>query len=252
MWNPSLYLTFGGERTQPCVDLIQRIRIEPRRIVDLGCGPGNSTAVLRTRWPEAQITGIDTSAEMLEEARAKDPAVEWVLSDITTWKPIEAPDLIFSNAALQWVTNHDTLIPNLAGYVAQHGSIAIQLPYHLDSPAHRIIERLCKGSLWSEWLNPPPQPFEILGPDDYFRLLAPLARRIDIWQTTYWHVLENAAAIVKWMTSTGLRPYLNQLPEDRRTVFLDAYGEAIALAYPPLPDSRVLFPFPRLFVLIDV
>jgi len=248
-WNPSLYLEFGGERTQPCLDLVQRIQIEPRRIVDLGCGPGNSTAVLRARWPEAQVTAVDGSAEMLEQARVNDAAVEWVEGDISVWRPVEAPDLIFTNAALQWVGNHEELLPGLLSRVARGGALAAQIPHHLDTPAHRTIERLCTSSLWAEWLDPPPRPFEILDADDYYRMLAPLARQLDIWETTYWHILENPAAIVQWMTGTGLRPYVERLPEERREDFREAYAEAIELAYPAQPDGRALFPFPRLFII---
>ncbi len=252
-WNPSLYLTFGRERIQPCVDLVQRIVLDaPERIVDLGCGPGNSTAILRGRWPNARITGVDSSAAMLEQARASDVAADWVQGDIASWRPDEPIDLIFSNAALQWVPGHSALLASLLGALRRPGVLAIQIPYHLPSPAHRAILDLCAEPPWNGWLTPPPEPFEIHDPDFYYRLLAPLARRFDAWQTTYIHVLERPAAVADWMRGTGLRPYLERLPEASRNGFLDAYRALMEQVFPPQPDGRALFPFPRLFLLAEL
>ena len=253
MWRPSLYLKFGNQRTQPCLDLAHRIAAtDLSQIVDLGCGPGNSTAVLKAQWPEGRITGVDNSPLMLEQARRNDTEVEWVEADVATWRPRERVDLIFSNAALQWVPDHQTLLPSLLGHLRTPGVLAVQIPYHLHSPAHRIIEALCKESPWRTWLSPAPQPFEILEPDEYYRLLAPLGRKVELWQTTYLHVLERPSAVVEWMQGTGLRPYLEGLPSTERDGFLTAYGQRGEQAFPAQPDGRVLFPFPRLFLLVEL
>ena len=134
MRNPSLYLRFGDERTRPCLDLIQRIGLaEPRRIVDLGCGPRNNTAALRARWPIAQITGVDSSAEMLVQARLSGVEAEWAEADVAEWQPTEPVDLIFSNAAFQWIPNQRILLPRLLGHLQPSGVLAIQIPCPLHS-----------------------------------------------------------------------------------------------------------------------
>ncbi len=253
MWNPSLYLQFGRERIQPCLDLAQRVELaSPERLVDLGCGPGNSTAVLRSRWPSGRISGVDSSRQMLEQARDSGVGADWIEAEIGAWRPPEPVDLIFSNAALQWVRDHAELLPDLAGCLRRPGVLAIQIPYHLPSPAHQAIERLCGEAPWKEWLTPIPQPFEIHDPDFYYRLLAPISRQLDIWQTTYLHILERPSAVVDWMRGTGLRPYLDRLPEAERAGFLAAYRQEVERCFPAQPDGRALFPFPRLFLLATV
>jgi trans-aconitate 2-methyltransferase len=189
---------------------------------------------------------------MLAKARVSDPGIEWVEADIATWRPAAAPDLIFTNAALQWVPDHRSLLPDLLSCLAPSGLFGMQIPYHLHSRSHQIAEGLCTEPRFAEWLDPAPQPFEILDPDTYYRLLAPLSRRIDIWQTTYWHILEKPAAIVQWMRGTGLRPYLDRLPDAMREEFLAAYTAGIEEAYPAQPDGHALFPFHRIFVLASV
>jgi len=252
VWNPTLYLDFDRERTQPCIDLVRHIPIEPATLADLGCGPGNSTAVLRSRWPAAKITGVDSSVRMLAMARETNPDATWIEADIGRWRPDEPMDLLFSNAALQWAPGHHTLLPDLLQHLRPGGVLAVQIPYHLHSDAHSIIEQLCRRPPWSQWLDPAPQPFEILAPEEYYRLLSPRTASLKIWQTTYWHLLDNPAAIVHWMRATGLRPYLSALPDDQHTGFLRAYAAAIKLAYPAQPDGRALFPFNRLFLLAVV
>ncbi|MCP5116019.1 MAG: trans-aconitate 2-methyltransferase [bacterium] len=249
MWDPSRYLRFGSERTQPCIDLVHRIATKPRRIVDLGCGPGNSTAVIRERWPAAEIIGVDRSPQMLEQARQTQLNVTWVEADISAWRPSEPVDLIFSNAALQWVPTHRALLPALLSQLRPGGILAIQIPYHLPSPAHRAIEELCSSEQWRQWLTPAPEPFEILEPAAYYQILAPHTSSLDLWQTTYLHILERPRAIVDWMRATGLRPYLGKLPGDRHDAFLAAYERKVEEAFPAQPDGRVIFPFPRLFLL---
>lgn len=246
-WNPDHYLQFRSERGQPCLDLIARIPGEIGSIADLGCGPGNSTAMLRGRWPEARVTGIDNSKEMLEKARSEDASVEWLEADLAAWRPQDKIDLIFSNATFQWVKNQRRILPELA---AGCRVFAMQIPFHLQSPAHRAMGWLCEDPRFDRWLTPKPEPFEILTPGVYYDLLATPERRVEIWQTTYFHTLASAAGIVEFLGATGLRPYLDRLPAEEKKNFQQAFGDAVEDLYPAQADGKVLFPFPRLFVLV--
>lgn len=246
-WNPDHYLQFRSERGQPCLDLIARIPGEMTSIADLGCGPGNSTAMLRSRWPEALVTGVDNSMEMLATARSEDPAVEWLDADLATWRPRDRIDLIFSNATFQWVKDQRRLLPELT---ARCRVFAMQIPFHLQSPAHRAMGWLCEDPRFDRWLTPKPEPFEILTPGVYYDLLATPDRSVEIWQTTYFHTLASAEGIVDFLGATGLRPYLDRLPAEEKENFRQAFGDAVAELYPAQADGKVLFPFPRLFVLV--
>ena len=251
-WDPALYLQFDAERTQPAIDLVNRIHIgAPRRIADLGCGPGNSTAVLAARWAGAKITGIDNSREMLEQARGQYPAMEWEFADIGQWSPAERFDLLFSNAALQWVTGQQLLLPRLVSFLNSGGMFAAQIPYHLHSLVHRVIEETAQQGPWAARLRGAHDVFEIRTPAEYYDILAPHSRRVQVWVTEYIHVFDSPTAIVTWMQGTGLRPYLARLTEDEQADFLRAFGEAVSQAYRPQADGRVLFGFPRMFLLAE-
>jgi trans-aconitate 2-methyltransferase len=247
-WNAGQYLRFADERTRPCRDLAFRIAAaNPRSVIDLGCGPGNSTAVLRSCWPQAQITGLDGSAEMLKTARAEYPDGRWIEGDIPSWAAAsdETFDVVFSNAALQWVGSHQDLFPRLLGRVAPGGVLAVQIPARSDSPAFRIVaglasRRFAPGSI-HDW--------HAHEPAFYYDLLAPHASRLDIWKTIYQHVMDGPEAIVEWYKGSGLRPYLGALSsEAERQQFLADYLDGIRREYPPRPDGRVLFPFHRIFI----
>jgi trans-aconitate 2-methyltransferase len=243
-WDPQLYLEFDAERTQAAIDLVSRIPLaRPGEIADLGCGPGNSTAVLARRWPDARITGVDHSAEMLERAASRPNAVHWVRQDIACWDPDEQFDLVFSNAALQWVPRHPDLLPRLMRRVRAGGVFAMQIPYHLHSRVHALIEETAGRFACRRHV------FEIRSPEEYYDILAPHARRVDAWITEYLHVMEDAASIVRWMRGTGLRPYLEGLAGSDQAAFLETLGLAIAREYPRRVDGRVLFPFARLFLI---
>jgi trans-aconitate 2-methyltransferase len=249
-WDPAQYLRFERERTQPCRDLVARIDLaDPARIVDLGCGPGNSTAVLRGRWPQAEVVGVDRSAEMLATARRSDPTVSWVEADAATWSPDRPVDLLFSNAALQWVPDHDRQFPRLLGLVAPGGALAVQMPANTDEPYQRAAARLSASPSWRPLLTNLGLDFETDPPDVYFDRLAPLARRIDLWDTRYVHVLDRPEDIVEWTTGTGLRPLLAALPDAaHRERFLEEYRAEIRREYPTHAEGRVLFPFLRRFI----
>jgi trans-aconitate 2-methyltransferase len=253
-WSPERYLSFEEERTRPCRDLVANIRLgSARKIVDLGCGPGNSTAVLAERWPEARITGIDSSLEMLNRARQRNPGSEWVQSEIADWAigSTSSYDLVFSNAALHWVQNHAELYPQLFSRVSPGGVLALQVPANLNEPAHQIMRDLASSDTWRSRLTTSKiREWFVHDPGFYYDLLAGMATKIDLWQTTYFHVMPTAASIAEWYRSTGLRPFLNALTNDSdRELFIKHYAETVSEAYPSRPNGRVLFQFQRLFLI---
>jgi len=252
-WNADQYLKFAAERTQPARDLVARIALDgPRRVVDLGCGPGNSTALLAARWPAADLVGLDSSMAMINQATHDHPEWRWVVGDIAEWAKEEADqfDLIFSNAAMQWVDDHETVYPALFRRVAPGGALAVQVPANLDAPAHTQMRELASTPAWASQLpHGGVREWYVHEPEFYYDLLAPHAARLDLWVTDYIHVMDGAAGIVEWYKGTGLRPFLDALPNDaERENFLADYTDRIAEAYPAQPDGRVLFPFRRFFL----
>ncbi len=249
-WNPETYLQFERERTLPCRDLVSRIELQaPLQIADLGCGPGNSTAVLAERWPAAKILGVDNSPEMLKMARSSKIRAEWLEADILNWSPRESFDLIFSNAALQWVPDHETLIPKLFGFVIRDGALAFQMPTRTDL-WFEVLTKLLESPAWKDRLRSASSDFFSRELPFYYDRLSESSRKIDLWATEYSHVLPNAEAVVDWTRGTALRPLLSQLPDSRsRGIFLSDYTKEIAKAYPRQPDGKILFPFLRRFVI---
>lgn len=248
-WDAGQYLQFADERTRPCRDLAARVALSPRRVVDLGCGPGNSTAVLMERWPEAEITGVDSSAAMIETAREAHPARTWLTGDIAEWTSDPPCDLVFSNAALQWVPDHGSLFPRLTKQVAPGGALAVQVPANFHAAAHTLMRELAYSKVWSGHFPERVREWFVHEPAFYYDAVAPLAQRVDVWTTEYVHVMDSARAIVEWYKGTGLRPFLDVLSAADRERFLSEYGALLAEAYPKRADGRVLFPFLRLFVI---
>jgi trans-aconitate 2-methyltransferase len=246
-----MYLQFATERTQPAVDLLTRIRLaHAARIIDIGCGPGNSTALLRQRWPEASIIGLDNSPEMLAAARQAYPSEQWLLADAATWQADLPFDLVFSNAALQWLPDHETLFPQLLAQVAPGGALAVQLPAHYDSPLHQVTFEVAQAPAWRHLMDRPRQALTHHPAAFYYRALRPHAAQLDIWETEYYHIVENPQAIVTWFRGTGLRPFLEALESDeQRLQFEQQVLEGYTHAYPSQPDGYVLFPFRRLFMI---
>lgn len=249
-WNAHHYLQFGGERTRPAADLVSRIEISvPKTVIDLGCGPGNSTQVLRQRWPDARVAGLDSSAEMIEAAREKFPDQEWVLSDAAAWRCPEPVDVVFSNAALQWIERHDRLVPGLFGQVAKGGAFAFQIPSDKYAAVRRHIHEIADDPAWRDRMTAPLTVLTMEDPSFYYDVLAEHARKLDIWETEYCHVMDGAASIVDWISSTGLRPFLAVLEgESERNRFVEMLHARVADSYPLRRDGKVLFPFRRLFV----
>lgn len=249
-WNPALYLRFAQERTRPASELLARVEHPgPAHVVDLGCGPGNSTELLLERFPQAQILGLDNSAAMLGQARERLPQLAFVQADIADWAPTQAPDLIYANAALQWVGAHEQLIPRLFAALAPGGVLAVQMPDNLHEPSHRLMREVAALPQFAPHIDAKVAAGRaILGIHDYYDLLAPQALQIDVWHTIYQHPMADAQAIVQWLRSTGLKPFVDPLPEALQAAFLQEYERRVAQAYAARADGRRLLAFPRLFI----
>ena len=247
-WNAALYLRFERERTQPSRDLLARVPLdEPHAIVDLGCGPGNSTAILRARWPSARIVGIDNSPAMLEQAKKTDPQTEWRCQDIGSWRSSSQVDLIFANASLHWLPDHPSLLRTLMEQLRPGGTLAFQVPAFYDQPATAAIREVSALESWK--IYAPKSSPSAYRPPVYHDYLATQAESIDLWETIYYHQLPDHQAIIDWYRSTGLRPYLEGLPDaDARAEFQRQLLERFRVLFPQLANGGVLLPFRRLFV----
>jgi trans-aconitate 2-methyltransferase len=247
-WDPKTYLKFGAERTRPAAELLARIAQEaPAKVVDLGCGPGNSTALLAARWPTADLEGVDNSPEMLEEAKRSGVAARWSEADIATWTPAARCDVIFSNATFQWLPDHKTLLPRLMSCLTERGAFAFQMPCNFKEPSHTLIRAVADNGPWAARLKNVRDWWSVLAPEAYFEILEHDSRAIDIWETCYVQVLDGEDAVYRWMSGTGLRPYANALEGGMREEFLAEYRRRLAAAYPRRASGATLFPFQRLF-----
>ena len=247
-WNPGQYLRFGNERLQPVIDLIGRIPLEsPRVVYDLGCGTGSGTVILKERWPGARVTGVDASESMLERTRSLDADVSWQHSDLNTWEPSAPTDLLFSNAVFHWLDDHHTLFPRLMSKLAPGGILAVQMPLNWRAPTHRLIAETVRGGPWRERLEPQLREFPVLEAQDYYDLLSIQASSIDMWETTYYHILEGQDPVVEWTKGSILKPLLDLLGEPESETFIEMYRSQIADAYPQQADGKTVLPFRRLF-----
>jgi len=247
-WDPEQYLRYADHRIRPAVELLQRIDADPvERIVDLGCGTGNTAALLAERWPEARVTGVDNSAEMLATARADHPEWQWVDADIATWAPDEPVDLAYSNAALHWVDDHAELVPRLVQCVRPGGILAVQMPRNFDQPTHTMVAETVADGPWRDTLTPLQPAWPVLTAEGYQRLLSPIASEVDVWTTTYMQTLNGPNPVADWTKGSVLRPLLGALDAATGDAFFAAYAARIADAYPPEPDGTTLLPFTRLF-----
>mgnify|MGYP003817946457 CR=1 FL=1 len=248
-WNAVQYLKFQNERTQPAQDLAQRIReAHPEKVLDVGCGPGNSTRVLADVFPGADILGIDASPTMIKAAGTNHPDLTFKLCDAGKELPKLGRDfdIVFSNACLQWVPNHPKLLPELLGLLNPGGILAVQIPMNQDEPIHKIIQELATSDSWREAF-PHPRVFYTLPPGRYVDLLAEIAADFTVWQTTYFHRLRSHQDILEWYRGTGLRPYLDALPDARKPAFEEAVLSRVVAAYPLQKNGEVIFRFPRFF-----
>lgn len=249
-WQPAQYLTFADERTRPARDLLAQVPLDrARRVYDLGCGPGNSTALLVARYPGAAVTGIDNSPAMLDAARAACPVARFEAGDLAAWMPSDVPDLLYSNATFQWVPGHLAVLERLARTLPDGGVLAVQMPDNLGEPSHALMQQVAEEGPWAARLAAAQDARDVLpAPAEYYARLKPLFRRLDIWHTIYNHPLDGVAGIIAWLRTTGLRPYLEPLGDEDRQHYLARYGELLARAYPLQPDGKVLLRFPRLFL----
>lgn len=249
-WNPALYRRYEDERTRPAQELLARVPLaEADRVVDLGCGPGNSTELLVHRFPTAQVLGTDNSEAMLASARERLPQARFALSDIATWAPQEAPDLIYANASLQWVPDHEKLIPRLFDALAPGGVLAVQMPDNREEPVRRLMRALAAEAPWAEPIgDADKRRTELLGLGSYYDLLAPHAARVDVWHTVYQHPMATAAAIVEWVRGSGLKTFVDRLAPDLQASYLAEYERRVDAAYPARTDGKRLLAFPRLFI----
>lgn len=252
-WDPALYRSYEIERTRPARDLLARVRAGGVELAfDLGCGPGNSTQLLADRFSYAEIIGIDTSPAMIASARTRLPRFRFEVQDISSWRPRTPPDLIYANASLQWVSDHEALFPRLLSYLAPGGTLAVQMPDNDDEPTHRIMRETAQDGPWSDRIWGAAARVKTLPLSAYYDLLASHAAEIDVWRTVYHHRMVAPAAIVEWVRGTGLRPFLDPLNEGERGAFIAEYEHRIAQAYPPSPDGTVLLPYPRKFLVATV
>ncbi|EED15651.1 trans-aconitate 2-methyltransferase, putative [Talaromyces stipitatus ATCC 10500] len=256
-WNATQYLKFEQERTRPVHDLLAQIPISsPRRVVDLGCGPGNSTEVLAARWPNAQVSGMDSSPDMIEKARGRLPDTKFELGDLNTWAPTdnkEKVDVFFSNAVFQWVPSEKRL-PLIARFIemqAPGGVFAFQVPDNFLEPSHAMMRETASDAdkPWFPVLqNRQPALARFQSTQEIYDALIPLCRSLNIWHTHYYHILESHEAVVEWVKGTGLRPFIDPLSEEDKKGFVAAYLERLKKVYSVSVDGRVLYKFPRLFV----
>lgn len=247
-WSAAQYSKFLDDRTRPARDLLAAVPLQdPDRVVDLGCGPGNSTGLLVDRYAHADVTGLDSDPDMLTAARKALPECRFVQERIQDWRPQSPVDLIFANASLQWLDDHAALFPHLLGLLAPGGALAVQMPDNLDEPTHRAMRQVAADPRWAARLaDASSRRKPLLDALQLHTLLRPLCRRLDVWRTVYQFELDGLDAIVDWFKGSALRPYLDALDPDEQIAFLSDYRDAVAPHYPQTA-GRVLLAFPRAF-----
>lgn len=251
-WDPEQYLGFADYRLRPGLDLLAAIpRAAPARVVDLGCGTGALIEPIRGRWPAAQVAGIDRSAEMLAKARATLPGVDIQQADIADWSPEAPVDVLFSNAALHWLDDHQGLFRRLFATLAPGGVLAVQMPRNHGAPSHTAIAETVDAGPWKERLTPLLRPDPVSPPAFYHGLLAPLAARIRIWETEYLQILEGEDAVKEWTKGTALKPFLDALEDGPRREFEADYAARVRTRYERTEGGQTLFPFRRLFIIAE-
>jgi trans-aconitate 2-methyltransferase len=249
-WSARQYLKFEDERTRPPRDLLAQVPLEaPGRVADLGCGPGNSTELLVERFPDAEVTGVDSSPDMLRQARERLPGRKFVEGDLSTWMPEPDTDLLFGNAVFHWVPDHPRVLARLLEALPAGGVLAVQMPDNMQEPALMLMEKVAASGPWSAAIaGVGGTRYDLPRPEAYYDLLRPRCRRIDIWHTNYNHMIDGAAGVVEWFRGSSLRPYLAPLDAAMRTAFLSSYTYEIERAYPRRSDGKVMLKFPRLFI----
>jgi trans-aconitate 2-methyltransferase len=249
-WSAAQYTKFEKERNRPIIDLLSHIPAKDvKNAIDIGCGPGNSTELLQTKFPDALVSEIDSSADMIAAAKERMPNARFEVADITQWRGGEPYDVIFANAALQWVPDHATLFPKLIDQLSKGGTLAVQMPDNFNEPTHRLMRTIANEGSWKDKLVEASKRVAREGAEWYYENLRDKVTTFDIWRTIYFHPLKGGAkAIIEWLKGTGLRPYLNALHDAEKEVFLTKFEEELKKAYRILDDDIVLLPYPRLFI----
>ena len=248
-WNPEQYSKFIKERTQPAIDLANKINIKsPQKILDLGCGTGNSSQVLKDRFPFAEIIGVDNSQTMIEQAEKEHSGIKFMLADISGDISSLGSDydIVFSNACIQWIPDHKSLIPKLMGLLKTGGVLAVQAPMQSEHPVQQLIHKLAFSDKWSRKIKNP-RPINTLTQDRYFDILSELTSDFSIWKTVYGHRMPSHQSIVEWYKGTGLRPYLAQLEEEDAANFEAELLKMVCQTYSVHSNGEILFKFPRIF-----
>lgn len=247
-WNSAQYLKFKAQRTQPAVDLAARIDISPLEIIDIGCGPGNSTRVMKNRFPSAHVIGADSSENMLETARNDNPDCDFIKldagGDLSEFS--QKFDVVFSNACIQWIPNHSALLPSLFSMLKKGGVLAVQIPVQFEEPIHKIIENTASSEKWRGKFSSP-RIFHTLSEGEYFDILSDLTDDFELWKTVYFHRMPSVESIIEWYKSTGLKPYLEVLSEDEQQEFIAEISAELEKKYPKQKNGEIIFRFPRLF-----
>ena len=247
-WNPALYLKFKNERTQPSIDLVSRINLDnPKTIIDIGCGPGNSTEILLNKWPQSQLEGIDNSPAMISKAQADYPQQQWAIQDAAKLDPVQQYDLVFSNATIQWLPNHEQLLLDFLKITKDKGALAIQIPLFYEMPVAGLMDTLFKRK-YPDIAFDINTIFTFHSSSFYYDALIKHVSKLDLWETTYMHSMDSYQAIVDMIKSTGMKPYLDQLPNDQEKQAFEADVLAgLKTIHPQQANGKVLFPFKRLF-----
>lgn len=247
-WNSEQYLKFKAQRTQPAIDLAARLGDSPSEVIDLGCGPGNSTRVLKNRFPNAHIIGADSSENMLQKARSENPDLEFAMLDING--DLSAYhgkyDVAFSNACFQWLPNHRELLPRVFELLRSGGVLAVQIPMNYDEPIHKIIRRISESPKWSDKFSEK-RIFGTLTIPEYHDIISSMTNDFELWQTTYCHRMPSIESIIEWYRSTGLRTYLAALSEEDGAEFIAEISAQLEKEYSKQANGEIIFRFPRFF-----
>jgi len=247
-WDPAQYLRFAQPRLRPALELLARVDLEaPGVAYDLGCGTGAMARIIAERWPRCRVTGVDSSRAMLDAAGATPPNLEWQQQDIGAWSAEVPADLLYSNAALHWLPDHDRLFAHLLAQLSPGGVLAVQMPRNFAAPSHRAIGETVRDGPWRTRLEPQLREMPVGEPAWYLNLLSARCAAVDLWETEYFQVLQGEDPVKEWTKGTWLAPLLTALPPQQRDEFERAYAARVARAYPRRADGTTVLPFRRLF-----
>ncbi|KAB8191320.1 trans-aconitate 2-methyltransferase [Nonomuraea phyllanthi] len=251
MWDPVTYAVYADERSRPFIELTSRVgAVDPDYVVDAGCGSGELTTRLESRWPRATIEGFDSSPAMIAKARRLETKVRFAVADATTWRPDRPVDVIVSNALLQWVPEHRAVLEHWVEALAPGGWLAFQVPGNFDAPSHVAIRELCASATWSDKLSGVVRTAPVDDPVGYMDLLGHGGCQVDAWETTYVHVLQGENPVLDWVSGTALRPILDRLDSGEQRRFRQDLSRLLAEAY-PAKSYGTPFPFRRIFVVVQ-